>query len=180
MLPLNSHNARDFMSVNLFLWTVLSCLAFFREIGAVEKDGILTEAETSRGHGTFPIVMPRVRPELPRGESYLCTAVKVSEATDPLYVTRIEPRASMDTAHHLLVVGCSNPVHGGHSSGRNLWNCGGTLGEEGLAYSNPCRKSKQVRFNWIDCNVLYMDNIWTRNNLPGTELPLSRFNLMTS
>ena len=120
---------------------VLHTILFSRETGAVGKN---LSSSSSGVRGSFPIVMPKVRPKLPRGESYLCTAVKVSEATDPLFVTGIQPMANMDTVHHLLVVGCSNPVHGGHSNGKNLWNCGGSLGEEGLAFSNPCRKSKQV------------------------------------
>ena len=32
--------------------------------------------------------------------------------------------------HHLMVVGCPSPA----TSSRNLWNCGGSLGEEGLDY----------------------------------------------
>ena len=74
---------------------------------------------------TFPVLMPNVRPKLPMKESYLCTGV----ATDPtkeLYITGFEPKVSMDTAHHLMVIGCKNPKLG--SQKHNLWNCGGTLG----------------------------------------------------
>lgn len=135
------HSSLKFLVVKFFLWTSLLLL---RETWAAEEAST-TEDVGGGVRGSFPIVMPRVKPKLPRGESYLCTAVKVSEATDPLYVSMIEPLANMETVHHMLVVGCSNPVHGGHSNGKNLWNCGGSLGEEGLAYSSPCRKSKQVR-----------------------------------
>ena len=54
-------------------------------------------------------------------------------ATDPgreLHITSFLPRASKDTVHHLMVVGCPSPV----TSSRNLWNCGGSLGEDGLDY----------------------------------------------
>ena len=84
----------------------------------------------------FPLKMPNVRPKLPQNESYLCTGI----ATDPtkeLYVTGFEPQVSMNTAHHLMVVGCSNPTLG--SLRHNLWNCGGTLGEKSLDFGGSCQ-----------------------------------------
>jgi hypothetical protein len=70
---------------------------------------LILTATTVFGHpyapnpeSVFPILMPRVRPRLPEGESYLCTAVE----TDPdrtLYVTEIEPSdLAKETAHHLV------------------------------------------------------------------------------
>ena len=92
----------------------------------------------------FPILMPRVKPKLPVGESYLCTAVE----TDPdrtLYVTGIEPSdLAKETEHHMMLVGCSNRDIGGMNdvdleSSKNLWNCGGTLGEKGLQFAPACQ-----------------------------------------
>ena len=85
---------------------------------------------------TFPLLMPNVRPKLPKQESYLCTAVN-TDPTKELYITGFEPQLSMDTAHHLMVVGCSNTALG--STRHNLWNCGGTLGEDSLDFGGSCQ-----------------------------------------
>ena len=85
---------------------------------------------------TFPMLMPNVKPQLPKDESYLCTGT----ATDPtkeLYITGFEPRVNLNQAHHLMVIGCSNPMLG--SSNHNLWNCGGTLGETSLDFGGSCQ-----------------------------------------
>ena len=70
---------------------------------------------SSESESVFPILMPKVKPRLPEGESYLCTAVE----TDPertLFVTSIEPsNLGMETAHHLMLVGCSSTDYGGNS-----------------------------------------------------------------
>merc|ERR1712018_145643 len=89
-------------------------------------------------------------------ESYLCTGV----ATDPtkeLYITGFEPKVSMDTAHHLMVIGCKNPKLG--SQKHNLWNCGGTLGESNLDFGGSCQGG--------DMQILYM---WSRNGT-GVTFP---------
>ena len=57
-----------------------------------------------------------------------------------------EPQVSMDTVHHLMVVGCSTNVLG--STRHNLWNCGGTLGENSLDFGGTCQGGEmQVGFN---------------------------------
>lgn len=40
-----------------------------------------------------------------------------------------------------MLIGCSNVDYGGENdlNPRNLWNCGGTLGERGLDYAPPCQ-----------------------------------------
>ncbi len=43
----------------------------------------------------------------------------------------------MDKAHHLMLVGCSNKQLG--SSKQNLWNCGGSLGEDDLEFGGSCQ-----------------------------------------
>ena len=84
----------------------------------------------------FPLLMPNVSPKLPQNESYLCTGV----ATDPtreMYISGFEPAVTMNTAHHVMVVGCANPTLG--SRRHNLWNCGGTLGETSLDFGGSCQ-----------------------------------------
>ena len=76
----------------------------------------------------FPITMPYVKPELPNGESYLCTGVGVDTDTD-LHITGFTPVASSKTVHHLMLIGCDAPVT---ELQTNLWNCGGSLSEPGL------------------------------------------------
>ena len=92
---------------------------------------------------TFPMVMPNVHPKLPNNESYLCTAV----ATDPTqesHIVGFEPQVKQNTAHHMMVIGCSNVKLG--SQRHNLWNCGGTLGETSLDFGGSCQGGEmQVR-----------------------------------
>ena len=85
---------------------------------------------------TFPMLMPNVKPQLPKNESYLCTGT-ATDPTQELYITGFEPRVTMNQAHHLMVIGCSNPMLG--SSRHNLWNCGGTLGETSLDFGGSCQ-----------------------------------------
>lgn len=97
----------------------------------------------------FPMLMPNVKPQLPKNESYLCTGT-VTDPTKELYITGFEPMVTMNQAHHLMVIGCSNPSLG--STKHNLWNCGGTLGETSLDFGGSCQGG--------DMQVLYM---WSRN-----------------
>ena len=85
---------------------------------------------------TFPMLMPNVKPQLPKNESYLCTGT-ATDPTQELYITGFEPRVTLNQAHHLMVIGCSNPMLG--SSRHNLWNCGGTLGETSLDFGGSCQ-----------------------------------------
>ena len=101
---------------------------------------------TSAKLGSFPVVMPRVKPDLPKKESYLCTSVLVDQSR-PFHVRKIRPLVDVTAhnVHHMILTTCSDPVHGGHTNGKNLWNCGGSLGEEGLAFAPVCREgSEQV------------------------------------
>ena len=81
---------------------------------------------------------------LPEGESYLCTAVE-TDADQTLFVTSIEPsNLGMETAHHLMLVGCSSREFGGQNEiepekSKNLWNCGGSLGERSLQFAPSCQ-----------------------------------------
>ena len=52
----------------------------------------------------FPMLMPNVKPQLPKNESYLCTGT-VTDPTKELYITGFEPMVTMNQAHHLMVIG---------------------------------------------------------------------------
>lgn len=72
-------------------------------------------------------------------ELYLCTPVKV-DFTKNYYITGFEPNATMETAHHMLVYGCTNP-----GSNKPVWNCG-EMGETASTEetASPCSKGSQV------------------------------------
>ena len=92
------------------------------------------------------MVMPNVHPKLPNNESYLCTAV----ATDPTqesYIVGFEPQVKQNTAHHMMVIGCSNVKLG--SQRHNLWNCGGTLGETSLDFGGSCQGGEMQVCKWF-------------------------------
>ena len=55
----------------------------------------------------FPMLMPNVKPQLPKNESYMCTGT-VTDPTKELYITGFEPMVTMNQAHHLMVIGESN------------------------------------------------------------------------
>ena len=95
----------------------------------------------------FPLTMPYVHPRLPNSESYLCTGVAVDQDT-PHYITGFTPTASRETVHHLMVIGCEYPVT---NMEINLWNCGGTLREDGLQNPGgtcPGSSATQILFMW--------------------------------
>ena len=89
---------------------LLFCISLTFPVMLTFGHPLSSEIETE---SVFPILMPKVKPRLPEGESYLCTAVE----TDPdrtLFVTSIDPsNLGMETAHHLMLVGCSNTAYGG-------------------------------------------------------------------
>ena len=57
----------------------------------------------------FPMLMPNVKPQLPKNESYLCTGT-VTDPTKELYITGFEPIVTMNQAHHLMVIGESKEL----------------------------------------------------------------------
>lgn len=48
----------------------------------------------------------------------MCTPVRVDFERN-YYITGFEPNASMETAHHILIYGCTKP-----GSAKSVWNCG--------------------------------------------------------
>ncbi|KAL4617643.1 peptidyl-glycine alpha-amidating monooxygenase isoform X1 [Arapaima gigas] len=91
---------------------------------------------------SMDIRMPGVTPT--ESESYLCVAVKVPTERDS-YIVDFVPRASMDTAHHMLLFGCNSP-----SSTDTYWDCGIKQG--------PCRYDPKIIYAWA-------------RNAPPTKLP---------
>jgi len=60
--------------------------------------------------------MPNVRPNTP--ELYLCTPIRINFTTN-YYIVGFEPNATMQTAHHMILYGCTKP-----GSTNPVWNCG--------------------------------------------------------
>ena len=142
----NFYNPKKQPVVVTLVWSMMIISVFAMQFGNVAAAPSIGDA-ADPDEMTFPVVMPRVQPRLPLGESYLCTAFKTLPDVS-LYVTEIEPLVAMETAHHLMLVGCSETVHGGQREAltsnvepqeKNLWNCGGSLGEAGLQYAPTCQ-----------------------------------------
>ncbi|XP_071965745.1 peptidyl-glycine alpha-amidating monooxygenase B-like [Antedon mediterranea] len=77
------------------------------------------------------ILMPGVQPSQP--DDYLCTAMSIP--VDNIYIVDFIPRATMDTAHHLLLFGCDSIET--HKS--KAWNCG-SMG--------TCNGPSKIIFAW--------------------------------
>lgn len=72
-------------------------------------------------------------------ELYLCTPIKV-DFTRSYYVTAFEPNATMETAHHMLVYGCTEP-----GSAKPVWSCGEMAQDRNMHDTGPpCSKGSQV------------------------------------
>ncbi|OXU20067.1 hypothetical protein TSAR_006430 [Trichomalopsis sarcophagae] len=76
----------------------------------------------------------KLRPEL-----YLCTPVKVN-TIDTYYIVGFEPNATMDTAHHIILYGCSKP-----GSSKPLWNCGemSDSSDTSMTIASPCEDDSE-------------------------------------
>lgn len=63
--------------------------------------------------------------------------------TSSYYIVGFEPNASMNTAHHMLVYGCSSP-----GSKKFVWNCGEMSKnvDDGREHSGPCHRDSEVIF----------------------------------
>lgn len=73
-------------------------------------------------------------------ESYLCTPVKI-DVGDTYFVVGFEPNATMNTAHHIIIYGCSKP-----GSSKPLWSCGEMVNsrDSSLDEAGPCAEGSQV------------------------------------
>ncbi|XP_077989305.1 putative peptidylglycine alpha-hydroxylating monooxygenase 1 [Glandiceps talaboti] len=63
--------------------------------------------------------MPNVAPQ--QHDTYYCVSTdKINDIDSELYITKFEPHAEAETAHHMLLFGC---YESGHEEG-HVWNCG--------------------------------------------------------
>lgn len=72
-------------------------------------------------------------------ELYLCTPVRIDYGKN-YYIVGFEPNATMETAHHMLIYGCTTP-----GSSKPIWNCGEMANAGHLADTAPaCKEGTQV------------------------------------
>ncbi|KAG6446687.1 peptidylglycine alpha-hydroxylating monooxygenase [Manduca sexta] len=92
---------------------------------------------------TYDLLMPNVWPH--SDELYLCTPIRISPRTS-YYITGFKPNATMHTAHHMLLYGCSEP-----GSNDSVWSCG-EMQSNGVDQiyntANPCRAGSQIVYAW--------------------------------
>ncbi|EZA57297.1 Peptidylglycine alpha-hydroxylating monooxygenase [Ooceraea biroi] len=89
----------------------------------------------------YSLLMPNVRPNTP--DLYLCTPVRVDFASD-YYITGFEPNATMETAHHMLIYGCTKP-----GSAKPVWNCGEMANPGNKRnIAPPCSEGTQIIYAW--------------------------------
>ncbi|XP_046827439.1 peptidylglycine alpha-hydroxylating monooxygenase [Vespa crabro] len=90
----------------------------------------------------YSLLMPNVSPNVP--ELYLCTPVKVDPSRN-YYIVGFEPNATMETAHHMLLYGCTKP-----GSTKSVWDCGEMAhslnGQRETAV--PCSEGSQILYAW--------------------------------
>ncbi|KAL0134255.1 hypothetical protein PUN28_001211 [Cardiocondyla obscurior] len=84
--------------------------------------------------------MPNVRPYKP--ELYLCTPVRVDFAKN-YYIIGFEPNATMNTAHHMLLYGCTKP-----GSSKAVWNCGEMASANNANTAPVCLQGSQIIYAW--------------------------------
>lgn len=83
---------------------------------------------SARYEGTIHIKMPGTRPL--KKDAYLCTALQLPPTKQ--YIVRLEPNATQQTAHHMLLYGCSSP-----GAQLSSWYCqrGPCNGEQNIIYA---------------------------------------------
>ncbi|KAI4488885.1 PREDICTED: peptidylglycine alpha-hydroxylating monooxygenase [Polistes canadensis] len=90
----------------------------------------------------YSLLMPNVSPNVP--ELYLCTPIKVDPSRS-YYIVGFEPNATMETAHHMLLYGCTKP-----GSTKTVWDCGEMAqslnGQHETAV--PCSEGSQILYAW--------------------------------
>ncbi|XP_013188764.1 peptidylglycine alpha-hydroxylating monooxygenase [Amyelois transitella] len=102
---------------------------------------------------TYDFLMPNVWPN--RDEAYLCTPIRISPVNS-YYIVGFQPNATMHTAHHMLLYGCSEP-----GSNDSVWSCGEMQSNEIDNLYNtasPCRSGSQIVYAWA-------------RNAPSLQLP---------
>ncbi|CAH0405643.1 unnamed protein product [Chilo suppressalis] len=92
---------------------------------------------------TYDFLMPNVWPH--KDELYLCTPIRISPKHN-YYIVGFEPNATMHTAHHMLLYGCSEP-----GSNDSVWSCGEMQSNEidnRYNTASPCRTGSQIVYAW--------------------------------
>lgn len=73
---------------------------------------------------------------------YLCTPVKI-EPTESFYIVGFDANATMETSHHIILYGCSEP-----GSSKPVWDCGEMTHvhekRAHITHSSPCSKNTEV------------------------------------
>ncbi|GAB6027581.1 hypothetical protein CHUAL_001824 [Chamberlinius hualienensis] len=99
---------------------------------------------TSEQTEEFPFLMPEVKP--PEPDTYFCTTVEVYNAKTS-YIVGFRPNATMETAHHMLLYGCTEP-----GSQDEVWDCGEMSrrpsGTSNVKSAPVCAKGAQVIYAW--------------------------------
>ncbi|XP_046662518.1 peptidylglycine alpha-hydroxylating monooxygenase-like [Homalodisca vitripennis] len=91
----------------------------------------------------YGLLMPNVRPNVP--ELYLCTPIRINFTTN-YYIVGFEPNATMNTAHHMLLYGCTKP-----GSNKPVWNCGemaSTSEQESYETASVCESGSTILYAW--------------------------------
>ncbi|XP_047531580.1 peptidylglycine alpha-hydroxylating monooxygenase [Vanessa atalanta] len=92
---------------------------------------------------TYDFLMPNVWPN--KDEVYLCTPIRIAPQKN-FYVVGFKPNATMHTAHHMLLYGCSEP-----GSNDSVWSCGEMQSNELDSHYNtasPCASGSQIVYAW--------------------------------
>jgi len=94
------------------VWNLISMLIFVYICG---------QAIEAYEQFEFPLLMPNVQPT--KKDTYFCTAFKLPH-DEHNYIVEFTPKASKNTAHHILVYGCETPGHYKRDVPRGVWDCG--------------------------------------------------------
>ncbi|XP_033634799.1 peptidylglycine alpha-hydroxylating monooxygenase-like [Asterias rubens] len=101
-------------------------------------------------NGLFDVnlTMPGVRP--PKPDTYYCYSMPLSDDIS-VSIVGYDPLAQKNTAHHMILFGCSMP--GGID---DVWNCGEM---EGAGGNPPCLMGEKILYAWaMDAPALKLPN----------------------
>ncbi|XP_076335164.1 peptidylglycine alpha-hydroxylating monooxygenase-like isoform X9 [Tachypleus tridentatus] len=96
----------------------------------------------------LPLLMPDVQPKVK--DSYLCMAFQMPRSFST-YIMEFEPNATMHTAHHILLFGCSVVGYRERDTPRAVWDCGemGGVGRGSQYRRAPvCSEGSHIIYAW--------------------------------
>ncbi|XP_064608312.1 peptidylglycine alpha-hydroxylating monooxygenase-like [Liolophura sinensis] len=88
------------------------------------------------------LLMPDVQPKVP--DTYLCHSIKMNKTAT--YITGFVPHAQMETAHHMLLYGCSEP-----GDDAAVWNCGEMAQSDNTGnfkLGPTCQSGSKILYAW--------------------------------